>query len=95
MLDAVSGDYVQAVTFVGVAGHSTLDSTAAVAAQLTPSGNILWGLDEELKVWEAFGVVTQPATILINARGEIIDSWYGIRDETELRANIEKLMASG
>ena len=95
MLDAISGDYVQDVTFLGVTGWSTLDATIARAALLFPSGNILWGLDEELSVWEAFDVLASPTTVLINGRGEIVNSWFGIRSETEMRASIEELMASG
>lgn len=92
MLDRISGDYVADVTFLGVAGRSSLEATTAGAARLIPSGNILWGLDQELAVWEAFGVRTQPITFLISSRGQILETWYGIRGESETRAAIEMLI---
>ena len=95
VLDALSGEYSDQVTFVGVAGRSDLGATTARAAELMPSGNILWGLDGEMGIWEAYGVRSQPVTVLITSRGEIIDAVFFLADENAIRAKIERLIDLG
>ena len=57
-----------------------------------PSGRILWGLDEEMAIWEAYGIGGQPVTVLVSSRGEVIDIWFGILGDEETRARIDRLV---
>ncbi|HEY5579238.1 MAG TPA: hypothetical protein VIL12_06080 [Acidimicrobiia bacterium] len=93
MLDALSSDYVEEVSFLAVAGRSGLDKTQAKAQDLMPSGRIRWGLDDS--IWDLYGVRNQPTTVLISARSEIIDQWFGELGEAETRARIEHLIEVG
>ena len=60
-----------------------------------PSGRILWGLDEEMAIWELYGTRSQPVAFLITAGGEVIDTWFGILGEDETRARIDRLVEVG
>lgn len=48
----------------------------------------MWGLDES--IWDLYGIVGQPATVLIKD-GVIIDRWYGAVGEAELRVRLDGL----
>lgn len=89
VVDALSGEYGDEVTFLAVAGRSSLEATAAVAADLLPSGNFHWVLDES--IWETYEVFGQPVTFAISANGVIIDSWFGLRPEPEIRSVLNLL----
>jgi hypothetical protein len=94
VVDNLASEYGQRVAFVAPAWKGTLEDTAARAAELMPSGEILWGLDEEEEVFGAFGIPYQPATVLIDSEGRIVDSWAGARSEAEMRSALESLVAS-
>jgi len=50
----------------------------------------MWGLDDS--IWDLYDIVGQPATVLIKD-GVIIDSWYGVLEESQLRAKLDNLAA--
>ncbi len=54
-----------------------------------PSGNVIWALDES--VWETFEVFGQPVTFAISGDNTIVDTWYGIRPEAEIRSLLDEL----
>lgn len=91
VVDRVAGDYLDAVTFLAVAGRSDMDRTAERAAEWF-SDNLLWGL--EPSVWDLYGVPGQPATVLI-AHGVVVDQWFGALDEGELRTRLDRLVSLG
>ena len=94
VIDALSNEYGDRVSFVAPAWNSTFEATRAAAENLMPSGNILWGLDEDKAVFEAYGVPYQPVTVLIAADGTIFDAWPGVRGETELRDALDRLVSA-
>jgi len=53
------------------------------------SGHMLWSLDES--VWEAYEVFGQPVTFLLSADDVIVDQWYGLRSESEIRSALDDL----
>ncbi len=93
-LDEISADYVEDVTFLAVAKPqaTTYEKTAERAPVLMPSGRIAWGYDPDYEVWDLFGVRNQPSTVLITARGEIVDFWFGELGAAETRARIDRLV---
>ena len=83
------------MAFIAPAWKGTPEDTAARAAEFLPSGEVRWGLDEDEEVFEAFGIPYQPATVLIDSAGRIVESWAGARSEDEMRSALESLAASG
>lgn len=70
-----------------------MDATAEAADALF-SDNLAWGLDEERKIWDLYGVPGQPATVLV-ARGVVVDMWFGVTSEEFLRERIDRLISLG
>jgi hypothetical protein len=93
VVDQISRDYAESVTFIAPAWKGTLPATTNRAKELMPSGVIQWGLDE--RVFEAFGVPYQPVTVLIAADGTIFESWAGFRDEQSIRQALDNLVSDG
>ncbi|HEX2152799.1 MAG TPA: hypothetical protein VHL52_02355 [Acidimicrobiia bacterium] len=93
VVDQLAADYSDRVAFVAPAWKGTLDDTAARAAELLPSGEVEWGLDEDESIFAAYGVPYQPVTFLIRSDQTVAESWQGARTEAEMRAAIESLLA--
>lgn len=93
VVDSLSIEYSDRVKFLAPAWKATFAATAQQAAELLPSGNIAWGLDESEEVFSLYGVPYQPATVLIGADGTIVESWLGARSEQQMRESIEALIA--
>lgn len=95
VVDQISLDYVDDVTFLAPAWKGTLPATTQRAKELLPSGVVQWGLDADEVVFEAFGIPYQPVTVLIAADGTIFESWAGFRDEAEIRRSLDALVSDG
>ncbi len=95
MLDEFATEYSAEVTFVAPAWKGSPEATAARAGQLMPSGNILWGLDAQEEIFQAYGVPYQPVSVLIAADKTIFASWAGLRADDEIREAIDALIAYG
>ncbi|MEX2424504.1 MAG: hypothetical protein WD990_11055 [Acidimicrobiia bacterium] len=95
VVDQISLDYADEVTFLAPAWKGTLPATTDRAKQLLPSGVIRWGLDEDEVVFQAFGVPYQPVTVLIAADGTIFETWAGFRDEAGIRESLDQLVSDG
>jgi hypothetical protein len=93
VVDQVAADYQGDVTFLAVAAKGSMDATSARAEELF-SENLLWGLDDEEKIWDLYGVPGQPATVLI-ARGVVVDMWFGVTDADTLRERLDRLVSLG
>jgi hypothetical protein len=89
VIDTIAPDYEGEVTFLAMGGRSGLDATTARAAELMPSGSMLWSLDDA--VWESYEVFGQPVTFAISADKVIVDQWSGVRNEAEIRATLDIL----
>lgn len=93
VVDEVSADYADDVTFLAVAWKGSLQDTAAKAEQLIPSGRVKWGLDVGEDIFALYGVPYQPVTVLISADKTIVDAWPGVVSEDEMRAKLDALIA--
>ena len=81
------------MAFVAPAWKGTPEDTAARAAELLPSGSVMWGLDASEEIFALYAIPYQPVTVLISADGEVVDGWSGARSEEEMRAAIHALIA--
>ena len=94
VIDRLAAEYADRVDFVAPAWKSNFELTAERAAELLPSGRIMWGLDP--KPWEIFaiyGVPYQPVTVLIAGDRTVVESWPYTRPEDEIRAALDNLIA--
>lgn len=92
VVDAVASEYQGDVAFVAVAGRSTLGASRAMAPLLFDEDRIFWGYDDS--VWSLFGVRGQPVTFVIDAEGRVVDQWFGIRSESDIRSLLDGVLAS-
>lgn len=92
VIDSIAPDYDGEVTFLAVGGRGTLDATTERAAEILPSGSVLWSLDDS--VWESYDVFGQPVTFAITADKVVVDQWFGVRSEAEIRATLDTLAAT-
>jgi len=95
VIDEIAGEYGTEVAFVAPAWKGTPEATADRAAELIPSGNVLWGLDAQEEIFQTYGVPYQPVTVLIAADKTIFASWAGLRPEDEIREALDALIAYG
>lgn len=93
VVDDLAAEYGDQVDFVAPAWKSSFDATVARADELFKSGQIIWGLDEDELIFEAYGVPYQPVTVLIASDKTVVEAWAGLRSESELRVAIEDLIA--
>ena len=93
VVDALAAEYGDEVDFVAPAWKSNLEAARARANELFLSGKIQWGLDEQERIFELYGVPYQPVTVLIAGDQTVVEAWAGIRSEDEIRAAIDNLIA--
>jgi len=84
VVDEVSNEYLDDVTFLAVAGRSNPEASADGAAELF-SDNLLWGYDDT--IWDLYGVPGQPVSVLIQD-GFIVDLWFGAIGADSLREKL-------
>jgi thiol-disulfide isomerase/thioredoxin len=93
VVDALAAEYADEVDFVAPAWKSDFEATQARANELFLSGSIQWGLDEQDRIFELYGVPYQPVTVLIAGDQTVVEAWAGLRGEDELRTAIDDLIA--
>lgn len=93
VVDAVASDYQGQVTFLAVAGRSSLEASRTRVGDWFSPDRILWGYDDSL--WTLYEVPYQPITFLISSDDVIVDRWFGALTEAELRTRIDALVAVG
>ncbi len=93
VVDQIAADYADRVAFVAPAWKAGFDATADRAAELLPSGLVQWGLDAQEEIFQAYGVPYQPVTVLIGADKTIVETWPGVRSESEIRSALDALLA--
>lgn len=93
VIDNLATEYADRVDFVAPAWKSTFELTEMRADQLFQSGEIMWGLDEDEDIFEAYGIPYQPVTVLIAADDTVVEAWDGLRAEQEIRAALDALIA--
>jgi hypothetical protein len=84
VVDEVSNEYLEDITFLAVAGRSNPGASADAADELF-SDNLRWGYDES--IWDLYGVPGQPASVLIQS-GVIVDVWFGAIGHDALREKL-------
>jgi thiol-disulfide isomerase/thioredoxin len=92
-IDVVAPDYEGRITFVFVAGRSSLDASRAKVGTWFDPNRILWGYDEDL--WTTYEVFGQPNSYLISSDGIIVDHWFGHLPEPLLRDRLDALVLIG
>jgi len=93
VVDNLATEYADRVDFVAPAWKSTFELTEMRADQLFQSGEIMWGLDDDEDIFEAYGIPYQPVTVLIAADDTVVEAWDGLRAEQEIRAALDALIA--
>jgi len=93
VIDAVASDYLDEVTFLAVAGRSTLEASAAKVGDWFSPDRLLWGYSDD--VWALYGIPGQPVSVLITSDGYEVARWFGAAGEAELRAALDQLVAYG
>lgn len=93
VIDGLAAEYAAQVDFVAPAWKSSFELTERRATELFSSGEILWGLDEAEEIFALYGVPYQPVTVLIAADQTVVESWAGLRAESEIRAALDALIA--
>ena len=88
VIDQVSNDYLDDVTFLAVAGRSDLARSRDRAPQWF-SDNLAWGYDES--IWGLYEVFGQPISVLITADDKVFDGWYGNAPEDFIRERLDAL----
>ena len=81
------------MAFVAPAWKAPLNATAQRANQLLRSGAVMWGLDENQRVFSAYSIGYQPITVLIGADKTIVNQMFGAQGASTLRNAIEELLA--
>ena len=81
------------MAFVAPAWKAPLRATSQRAGQLLRSGIVMWGLDENQRVFSAYGIGYQPITVLIGADKTIVKTLFGAQGASTLRSAIEELLS--
>jgi hypothetical protein len=95
VIDQLAAEYSERVAFVAPAWKGSLEDTTERAAELLPSGEVMWGLDADESIFAAYGIPYQPAVVLIGSDGAVKEEWLGVRSEEEMRSSLQSLLASG
>ena len=91
VVDSLAEEYDDRIAFVAVAWKGTPEATAERAAELMPSGSMVWGLDASEEIFALYAVPYQPVTVLIGADKREVERWTGLRDEQGIRAALDNL----
>ncbi len=92
-MDQLATEYQDRVAFVAPAWKAGLSDTSQRAGQLLTSGAVKWGLDQEERIFSAYGVGYQPVTVLVGADKTIVQTLFGAQGESSLRSAIEELLS--
>jgi len=90
VIDEIAADYLDEVTFLAVAGKSDPTLAAERAGQLF-SDNLAWGLGDA--IWDLYGIIGQPDTVIVSGDDVIVDQWYGTLPESAIRERLDAALA--
>ncbi|MEX2323803.1 MAG: TlpA disulfide reductase family protein [Acidimicrobiia bacterium] len=93
IINSLAADYGDEVTFVTVAGRSTLEASQERAGIWFSSDRILWGYDDDL--WQTYLVRGQPVGFLISSDDVIVDQWFGNIGKEAIMERLDALVAIG
>jgi len=92
VVNELAAKYGDQIDFVAPAWKGTSEATAAAGSSFFPTGDVLWGLDEDEDIFSKFGIPYQPVTILIAHDRTVFTEWAGLRDPAEVEALIDELI---
>lgn len=93
IINSLAADYGDDVTFVAVAGRSTLQASRERASTWFSPDRILWGYDDDL--WQTYLVRGQPVGFLISGDDVIVDRWLGNIGKDAITELLDTLVAVG
>ncbi|WKZ83061.1 MAG: hypothetical protein QY307_02075 [Acidimicrobiia bacterium] len=93
VIDAVASEYQDRITFLAVAGRSSLEASRTRVGDWFDPSRILWGYSDDL--WALYAIPGQPASVLISGDDVIVGGWFGAVGEEALRAELDRLAAIG
>lgn len=93
IINSLAADYGDDVSFVAVAGRSTIGASRERAGTWFSADEILWGYDDEL--WQTYLVRGQPVGFLISSDDVIIDQWFGNIGKEAIMERLDTLVAIG
>jgi thiol-disulfide isomerase/thioredoxin len=93
IVNSLAADYGDEVTFVTVAGRSTIEASRERAGIWFSDDRVLWGYDDEL--WQTYLVRGQPVGFLISSDDIIIDQWFGNIGKEAIVELLDTLVAVG
>ena len=67
---------------IGIGTQDSFDEAKAFRTRHSITFSLLW--DESFDTWNAFGVQSQPAAILLTANGNTLGRWQGQFPEAEV-----------
>ena len=70
------------MTVIGIGTQDGFDEAKKFRARHNITFSLLW--DESFDTWNAFGVTSQPASVLMAANGMTIKGWQGVIPEAEV-----------
>lgn len=86
-------DYLDEITFLAVAGSSSLERSERRVGDWFDPARLLWGYSDEL--WDLYSVPYQPVSVLISSDDVVVDRWFGPAGEKDLRAALDRLREIG
>jgi len=93
VIDRVAADYQDRVTFVAVAGRSSLGASAERVGVWFSPDRILWGYSDD--IWALYGIPGQPVSVLVTVGGFEVDRWFGASPESDIRVALDRLVSYG
>ena len=63
------------LTVIGIGTQDSFPEAKAFRARHNITFSLLW--DESFDTWNAFGIESQPAAVLMAANGDVIQGWQG------------------
>ena len=90
-MDNLAAEYRGRVDVIAVAWKASYEDTASRARSLLTSGAVRWGLDQDQKIFGAFGFSYQPNMALVS-QGVLVKKWIGAAPMSDLRTEINSLL---
>ena len=91
---AVEAQYGDQVQFVGIGGQAQPGADLAGFVAGTGTNGFTQLADESGDLWDRFGTGGRSTFMFVNEDGSFELTSYGVVDETELRSQVERLIAS-
>ncbi|MEZ5382150.1 MAG: hypothetical protein R2754_10220 [Microthrixaceae bacterium] len=86
-IEQLARDHADELAVVGLGTQDSLEEAEDFRSEFDMTGTtMLW--DEGFESWQLLGIRSQPAAILLDAEGEVLDSWQGPVSPDEVLAQL-------